>query len=271
MAQTSQQPATSPFVIEERAGAIATLRLNRPEKMNALNVEVSRALVHALLRAIDDKAIRVIVITGAGKAFCAGGDLALMREARARHAGKELEPLLMAGKEICVAIASTQKIVLAAVNGPAAGAGMSIALACDIRIASENAKFTQSFTQVGLFPDFGATFFLPRLVGYARATELFYTAEILTASEALRIGIVSRLFPAEQFEAETRKLAELLAAGPPLAYRDIKHMMIGEKRKELEAALDEEIRLQMHCFMSEDAAEGLTAFYEKRPPQFRGR
>jgi 2-(1,2-epoxy-1,2-dihydrophenyl)acetyl-CoA isomerase len=271
MAGVSQQPTTSALVMEERTGAIATLRLNRPEKMNALNVEMSRGVVHALLRAIDDKGVRVIVITGAGRAFCAGGDLAVMREARMRNAPRELEGMLMAGKEICLAIATTQKIVLAAVNGPAAGAGMSIALACDIRIASEKAGFAQSFTQVGLFPDFGATYFLPRLIGYARATELFYTAEMLPAAEALWIGIVSRLYPAEQFEEETRKLAERLAAGPPLAYRDIKHMMIGEKRKELEAALDEEIRLQMHCFLSEDCAEGLTAFYEKRAPQFRGR
>lgn len=271
MAVTTQQAATSPLVLEERSNGIAVLRLNRPDKLNALNLELGRALVHALLRAAEDKTVRAIVITGEGRAFCAGGDLGQIRDARARSAGRELEGLLHAGKEICLAIASTPKLVLAAVNGPAAGAGMSLALACDLRIAAESASFAQSFTQVGLYPDFGATYFLPRLVGLARASELFYTADMLPAAEARRIGIVCCVSPDAEFEGKWRELAGRLAAGPPIAYRDIKHTMIGEKRKELEAALDEEIRLQIHCFLSEDCAEGLNAFYEKRKPNFLGR
>lgn len=271
MAGTITQPGISPLIQEERAKRVAILRLNRPDKLNALSIEMSRALVHAFLRAAEDKSVRAIVITGTERAFCAGGDLGQIREARTRNAGKELEGLLHAGKEICLAIASTPKLVLAAVNGIASGAGMSLALACDLRVAAESASFTQSFTQVGLYPDFGATYFLPRLVGLARASELFYTADKMSAAEARRIGIVCCVSPDESFEGEWRKRAEQLAAGPPLAYRDIKHAMIGEKRRELELALDEEIRLQIHCFLSEDCAEGLAAFFEKRKPDFQGR
>lgn len=147
---------------------------------------------------------------------------------------------------------------------------MSLALACDLRIASEQASFKQAFGQIGLYPDLGATFFLPRLVGLSRASEFFYTAETLPAKEACRIGIVCRVYPPEKFEQETRVLAESLAAGPPLAYRDVKRTMIGDARRQLEVAIDEENRLQLHCFLSEDCAEGLAAFAEKRPPQFRG-
>jgi 2-(1,2-epoxy-1,2-dihydrophenyl)acetyl-CoA isomerase len=258
------------FVLEERTDGVLILRLNRPEKLNAINVEMAQDLVHALIRAADDKTVRAIVITGAGRAFSAGGDLAMLQEARMRHATRELEALIIAGKEICLAIATMPKLVIAAVNGPAAGGGMSLACACDLRIASDQATFGQSFAQVGLYPDFGATYFLPRLVGLSRASELFYTAEMLTAAEAQRIGIVCSVYPAEQFEAETRKLAEKMAAGPPLAYRDVKRTMIGEMRRELEEALDEEIRLQIHCFLSEDCAEGLAAFAEKRKPNFTG-
>jgi 2-(1,2-epoxy-1,2-dihydrophenyl)acetyl-CoA isomerase len=265
------QQEGSPLVIEERSKGVVTLRMNRPERLNAINVEMAQELVHSLIRAADDKTVRAIVLTGSGRAFCAGGDLDLLRDARARHDTRELEGLVLAGKEICLAIATMPKLVIAAVNGPAAGAGMCLALVCDLRIASDQATFGQSFAQVGLYPDFGATYFLPRLVGLSRASELFYTAEMLSASEAQRVGIVYTVYAADQFEKETRTLAEKIAAGPPLAYRDVKRTMIGEMRRELEQVLDEEIRLQIHCFLSEDCAEGLAAFFEKRKANFVGR
>ncbi len=264
------QPTASPLVTEERAGAVATIRLNRPEKLNALNAQLAHELVHALLNVQGDKAIRCVVVTGAGRAFCAGGDLELLRDARKRKATDEMEELVLAGKEIAVAIATMPKIVIAAVNGPAAGGGMNLALAADIRIASDQARFAESFAQVGLFPDFGGTYFLPRIVGPARAAELFYTAQMLSAEDALRMGIVTRVVPTDQFEAETKKLAESIASGAGLAQRDVKHRMSDEQRKELEAALDEEIRLQRHCFESQDCLEGLNAFFEKRKPNFQG-
>jgi len=147
---------------------------------------------------------------------------------------------------------------------------MNLALAADIRIASDQARFAESFAQIGLFPDFGGTYFLPRIVGPTRAAELFYTGEMLSAEDALRLGIVSRVVPADQLEAETKKLAESIATGAGLAQRDVKHRMIEENRKELEAALDEEIRLQRHCFESHDCLEGLNASFEKRKPNFQG-
>jgi 2-(1,2-epoxy-1,2-dihydrophenyl)acetyl-CoA isomerase len=266
----TQQQTPGPVVLEERSGGVMTLRLNRPQKLNALNPEMGRALVQSLLRASDDKQVRTVVVTGAGRAFCAGGDLDLIRDVRKRKATRELESLLVAGKEICVAIATMTKPVIAAVNGPAAGGGMNLALACDMRIASDQAKFAESFANVGLYPDFGGTYFLPRIVGMALSAELFYTAELLTAEDALRLGIVNRVFPAAEFDGEVRKLAESLAAAPPIALRDVKRTILADDRRELEGKLDEEIRLQIHCFESEDCLEGLNAFFEKRKPNFRG-
>jgi 2-(1,2-epoxy-1,2-dihydrophenyl)acetyl-CoA isomerase len=270
MGTAQQATKTGPLVLEERSGAVLTLRLNRPEKLNALNPELCRTLVQGLLRASEDKSVRAVVLTGAGRGFCSGGDIDFMRDARNRKAVNEFKEMLETGKEICVAIASMPKLVIAAVNGPAAGGGMSLALACDLRIASEQAMFTQAFGALGLYPDFGATFFLPRLVGLSRASELFYTAERLSAEEAHRIGIVASVFPKDSFEEETRKVAERTAAGPPLAYRDVKRTMVGDAHKELVGAIDEENRLQLHCFLSEDCAEGLAAYAEKRAPNFRG-
>lgn len=264
------QAAASQLVLEERSGDVVTLRLNRPEKLNALNPQLCRDLVHALLRAADDRTVRTVVLTGAGRGFCSGGDINYIREARMRRSVRDFQALLGAGKEICLAIAMMPKLVIAAVNGPAAGGGMSLALACDLRIASDQAMFKQAFAQLGLYPDLGATFFLPRIVGLSRASEFFYTSERLSAEEARRIGIVYSVFPHEQFEAEVRKFAAQMAEAPPLAYRDVKRTMISEAHRALEQAIDEENRLQSHCFLSEDCAEGLSAFLEKRTPKFRG-
>ncbi len=269
MASVTQQTA-SELVLQDRAGEVLTLRLNRPDKLNALNVEMAQALVHALLRAGDDKTVRAVILTGAGRAFCAGSDLRFLLDSRKRKAYREIDPLLIAGKEICLAIATMPKIVIAAVNGYAGGAGMNLALAADMRIASDKAQFSEAFARVGLYADLGGTFFLPRIVGPALAAELFYTTETLAAEDALRLGIVNRVFPAVAFEAETTKLAESLAKAPPLAVRDVKRTLVGNDRSALEAILDEEIRLQMHCIQTEDCVEGLTAFFEKREPKFRG-
>jgi 2-(1,2-epoxy-1,2-dihydrophenyl)acetyl-CoA isomerase len=267
---SATQQAGSPLVLEELSGSVMTLRLNRPEKLNALNPEMCRVLVHALLRAGENKSVRAVILTGAGRGFCSGGDINYIRDARTRRSTNEFGALLAAGKEVCLAIATMPKLVIAAVNGPAAGGGMSLALACDMRIASDQAMFKQAFAQLGLYPDMGATFFLPRLVGLSRASEFFYTSERLSAEEASRIGIVYRVFPQGQFDDEARKFAEQMASGPPLAYRDVKRTMISEAHQALSESIDEENRLQLHCFLSEDCAEGLNAFLEKRQPTFRG-
>lgn len=270
MSSATQKSVTEALVLEERDGAVLTLRLNRPERLNALNFELGRALVDAFWRAASDGSTRVIILTGAGRGFCAGGDLAVLRDARSRNAGHELEGLLLAGKEIAIAICTMPQPVIAAVNGPAAGAGMNLALACDLRIASDQASFGETFARVGLFPDFGGTYFLPKIVGAAKAAELFYTAEMISAAEAARLGIVNRVVPEEKFAEEAQKFAARLAAGPPMAIRAIKKILFAAEREKLERALDEEIERQVECFLSADCAEGLDAFFAKREPRFRG-
>jgi 2-(1,2-epoxy-1,2-dihydrophenyl)acetyl-CoA isomerase len=265
----TQKAASSP-VIEKREGAVVTLSLNRPDRLNALYPDLCRELLHGLLRAADDKSVRAVVITGSGRGFCGGGDVQYLRDARNKKSVPELEALLSLGKEICIAIATMSKIVIAAVNGPAAGGGMSLALACDLRIAGESAVFTQGFSRLGLYPDFGATFFLPRLLGLSRASELFYTSEKIGAADAKRIGIVYDVYPDDKFQEQTAELAKNLAAMPPIVFRDVKRSMIGDSHVELAQAIDAENRLQRHCFLTDDCAEGLAAFFEKREPVFRG-
>jgi 2-(1,2-epoxy-1,2-dihydrophenyl)acetyl-CoA isomerase len=227
-------------------------------------------LLDSLNRLAKDATARAVVLTGAGRGFCAGGDIELLRKARERDDVTEVEALLKLGKQIILAVAVMPQPVIAAVNGPAAGAGASLAVACTTRIASQNASFTQSFAKIGVFPDFGATYFLPRLVGPALAAELFLTAETLTAADAVRIGLVSHVVPHDRFEEETTLLADRFAAAPPLVVRGIKQALCLDDRAQLERALDEEIRWQVKCFRSRDSLEGLRAFLEKRPPRFQG-
>jgi 2-(1,2-epoxy-1,2-dihydrophenyl)acetyl-CoA isomerase len=271
MSNAPQPVPASPLVLETREGAIAVLTLNRPDRLNALDTELGAALVQALDRAANDPAVRVVVMTGAGRAFCSGGDLAAIRSARDRGATRELEPLLRAGHEMVLRMRTMTQPVIAAVNGPAAGAGMNIALAADIRIASEEASFGQNFTKVGLFPDYGGTYLLTQLVGPARAAEMFYTGDMIDAQTALRLGVVNRVVAASELAAETRKLAEKIAQGPPIPVRAVKRALFAVDRERLELALDLEAKQQLECFLSEDCGEGIRAFFEKRPPKFLGR
>jgi 2-(1,2-epoxy-1,2-dihydrophenyl)acetyl-CoA isomerase len=268
---TTPQAGTAPLVLELREGAVVTLVLNRPERLNALNPALTGALVEALERVKQDAGVRCAVLTGAGRAFCAGGDITMMRDARERRAGAELETMLRNGVQITLLLREIPKPVVAMVNGPAAGAGMNIALACDMRIASDQASFGQNFAKVGLFPDFGGTFLLPRLVGPAVAAEMLYTGDMITAAEAARLGIVNQVVPQEKLEQETRAWVERLLAAPPLAAAGIKQALFGTERAELERALEFEVKKQVECFLSEDGAEGLSAFFEKRKPHFQGR
>jgi len=266
----SSNPTFEPVLLESRRDVVTTLTLNRPERLNALNSELGQALVHSLVRIAKDVSVRAIIVTGAGRGFCAGGDIEVLRRSREREDVTEVENLLKLGKQIVLAIATMPKPVIAAVNGPAAGAGANLALACTARIASEEATFTQSFAKIGLFPDFGGTYFLPRLIGPSLASELFLSAETVGAAEALKIGMVSHVVAPDRLETEALLFAARLAAAPPLVARGVKQTISLEDRDKLERALDEEIRWQITCFRSQDCLEGLRAFLEKRPARFTG-
>ncbi len=268
----SPQPAQAgPILLETKQDGIATLVMNRPDRLNALNNELATALNDAVGRIAGDEAVRVVVITGAGRAFCAGGDLALIGKGRASGDTRALEPLLRAGMQAVLTMRTMPQPVIAAVNGAAAGAGMNIALAADIRIAVEEATFGQNFAKIGLFPDYGGTHFLPQLAGPAKAAELFYTGDMIDAKTALRLGIVNHVVPAAQLELEVKTLAQKIAQGPPLAIRAVKKTLFGSEKEKLIAALEHEVQQQMPCYLSEDCSEGIRAFFEKRPPQFRGK
>jgi enoyl-CoA hydratase/carnithine racemase len=268
----SPQPAQAgPVLLEAKHDGIATLVMNRPDRLNALNNELASALNDALERIADDDAVRVVVITGAGRAFCAGGDLGALAKGHQSGATHELEPLLRAGMQMVLKMRTMPQPVIAAVNGAAAGAGMNIALAADIRIAAEEAAFGQNFAKVGLFPDYGGTFFLPQLVGPAKAAELFYTGDMIDAKTALALGIVNQVVPAAQLEATVKTLAQKIAQGPSLPIHAAKKALFASDEKELAQALNNEVREQIHCYLSEDCREGIRAFFDKRPPKFLGK
>ncbi|HTT33820.1 MAG TPA: enoyl-CoA hydratase [Methylomirabilota bacterium] len=271
MSHSAQPSPTTPAVIEHKHDGIATLVMNRPDRLNALNTDLSTSLNAALGRVAEDESVRVVVITGGGRAFCAGGDLSAIGKGRAAGATQELEPILRSGMQAVLKIRTMPQPVIAAVNGPAAGAGMNIALAADIRIAAEDATFGQNFAKVGLFPDYGGTYFLPQLVGPAKAAELFYTGDMIDAKTALDLGIVNKVVPAAQLEAEVNLLAQKIAEGPPVAIRAVKKCLFGRGKEKLMEALEHEVQEQMRCFFSEDCSEGIRAFFEKRLPKFQGK
>src|SRR5258705_13880414 len=252
MSQTPQSAPSTPVLLEAKHDGIATLVMNRPDRMNALNNELGVAMDEALGGIAEDPDVRVVVITGAGRAFCAGGDLALLGKGGETGATQELEPLLRAGMQMVLKMRTMPQPVIAAVNGAAAGAGMNLALAADIRIASEDATFGQNFARVGLFPDYGGTFFLPELVGPGKAAEMFYTGDMINAAEALRLGIVNRVVPSAQLESEARALAQKIASGPGIAIRAAKRVLFASQKEELTKALEQEVEKQIKCFASED-------------------
>jgi 2-(1,2-epoxy-1,2-dihydrophenyl)acetyl-CoA isomerase len=270
MSYGSQPAAAAPVLLEKREGPIVTLTMNRPDKLNALNNELPVALNEAVTRIAKDDSVHVVILTGAGRAFCAGGDLAVIGSGRATRDTTDLEPILRSGMHAVLQIRTMPQPVIAAVNGPAAGAGMNIALACDLRVAVEEAVFGQNFAKVGLFPDYGGTHFLPQLIGPARAAELFYTGDMIDAQTALRLGIVNHVCTADRFRAEVESLAAKIAAGPQLAIRAVKKTIFAREQKALAQALEREVEYQLKCFRSQDCQEGIKAFLEKRPPSFRG-
>jgi 2-(1,2-epoxy-1,2-dihydrophenyl)acetyl-CoA isomerase len=257
-------------ILVSEANGIATVTLNRPEKLNSFIGHMRRDLAEALEHAGSDRGIRVVILTGAGRAFCAGGDIAYMGELMERRDSDEFGRILGAGRRVISAIRSMTKPVIAAVNGPAAGAGFNLALACDLRIASSNATFSQSFVKIGLHPDWGGTYFLPRLVSPYKACELFFLGDAIDAAEALRLNIVNQVVAPEELEAATLQLAERLCAAPPIALAAVKQAVYESGTSDLDEMLRNETEAQLRCFDSEDVHEGVHAFFEKRDPHFTG-
>lgn len=250
---------------------IATLTLNRPDRLNALGDTLREDLHDAIARSTADDAVRVLVITGAGRGFCSGGDVKAMSERDRAGGTSPLEEKIAPQRDATIlAMRDCPKPIIAAVNGPAAGAGMNLALACDMRIASTAAKFAQAFVKRGLHPDWGGSYFLPRIVGTAKACELIFTGETIDAEEAYRLGIVNALAAPEQLLAKTYELAAKIAAGPPIAIRLAKRAIYRNLEADLRAALEFETYAQNLCRETEDSKEGVRAFMEKRAPNFRG-
>jgi len=259
-------------LLYEVKDGIATLTLNSPERLNALGGTLRQDLHDALTRAGADPEVRVMVVTGAGKGFCSGGDVKAMGEAKAGQRERPLLEKIAPGRDrTLLAMREAPQPIIAAVNGAAAGAGMNLALGCDLRIASTAAKFTQAFVKRGLHPDWGGTYFLPRVVGMAKACEMIFTGEVIDAAEALRLGIVSRVVAPEELLPTAYEVARRIAAGPPVAIRLAKRSLYANEDLDLRGALQMETMAQNICFETEDATEGIRAFGEKRAPIFKGR
>ena len=234
-------------VLVEITSRIGTLTLNRPEKLNALDRTLCDELTEALGMLARSDAVRVIVITGAGRAFCAGADLGVL--------GTDGPALVAAGKDVALSIRAAPKPVLAAVNGAAAGGGANLALACDYRVASDQASIGQVFHRLGLVPDWGGTFFLPRLVGTSKALELVWSARMVPAAEALALGLFDRVVPHAELAGEARRLAELWAGQPREAVRRAKEALYQSEGRSLAATLDLEIVRQNELFATPEARE----------------
>jgi 2-(1,2-epoxy-1,2-dihydrophenyl)acetyl-CoA isomerase len=259
------------MIRKETDNHITTITLNRPEKLNAFHGTMREDLLAALRAAAGEADCRVVVITGAGRAFCAGGDVEYMSGLQKDGNVEAFRKLLDAGRDIVTTIVEMTKPVIASVNGVAAGAGCNLALACDYRIASETAKLGETFVRIGIQPDWGGTWFLPRLVGPSRALEILMTGRMVDAAEALSIGMVDRVVPAADLASQTTTLARAIAQGPPLAIADIKRALAASRTNTLRAQVDLESEHQLRAFLSQDATEGMAAFFEKRAAKFEGR
>lgn len=256
-------------ILIERSNGVATLILNRPESRNALDLAMREEIENALRELTADESVRVLVVTGAGGHFCAGGDVKSM-QAR-RQTAAEGRARVESMNRVILELVNFRAPTLAQVDGFAVGAGCNLALACDLILASDRARFGQVFSKIGLVPDGGGSYLLPRLVGLAKAKELVFTADIIDAAEALRIGLINRVVPAAELAQAVRELAGRIAAGPPKTLALAKRLLNRSASLDLAGALDLEAFSQAIAIESEDHQEGLRAFFEKRAPNFTGR
>jgi 2-(1,2-epoxy-1,2-dihydrophenyl)acetyl-CoA isomerase len=258
-------------LIETSSEGVVTLTLNRPDRLNALSRPMIKSLLEALPRLAGDPAIGAVILTGAGRAFCAGGDVKRMAEHSTELTMEEEIRDLRARMEVSRLLHEIPKPTIAMVNGPAAGAGMSLALACDLRVAGQSARFVTAFAKVGFSGDFGGSYFLSKIVGTGRARELYYTAEPLDAAQALALGVVNRVIPDADLAEATLTLAGKLARGPRIALGIMKRNFNAAESCSLAELLDLEARGQIETGRTIDHKEAARAFVEKRAPVFVGR
>ena len=261
---------SEPMVLVDRQAEVGTVVLNRPQKLNAFAGEMRDLIGDAVEQLGSDPSIRAIVITGEGRGFCAGADIDYLNELVAEENARDFQRLLVAGERVVQEIRAAEKPVIAAVNGPAAGGGANLALACDLRIMADTATIGQTFVRIGLHPDWGGTFLLPRLVGVSRALELMWSGRMVGAEEALAIGLVNRVAPAETLREDAMAWARQLASGPPLAVGRVKRALHESLDRDLETMLAIELENQLACFESQDVKRGLFAFSSKDTPRFEG-
>jgi len=254
-------------VLLEKKDNIATITMNRPQTLNSLQPVLIDELVNALTGVQKDDSVKVAVLTGAGRAFCAGGDLTHIETIDNPVLARDY---IVKAAKIVSTIVNMEKPVIAMVNGVAAGAGFNIALACDIIFCAKSARFGQSFAKVGLIPDCGGTYFLPRVVGLHKAKELMFTGDLIDADTALKLGIVNQVIDDAELKETTYEFAEKLANGAPIALALIKKALNQSFNLNLEGALELEASLQCNCLQTQDNKEGIKAFKEKRPPVFKG-
>ncbi|WP_396205960.1 2-(1,2-epoxy-1,2-dihydrophenyl)acetyl-CoA isomerase PaaG [Gemmatimonas sp.] len=268
---SSPSPSSGPSLLVERANGVLTLTLNRPDVLNSFNADMARALQGALADAAADDTVRAVVLTGAGRGFCAGQDLA---EALPRDGGPipDIGEIVKTSyNPIIRAIRTLEKPVLCAVNGIAAGAGANLAFACDLTIAADSASFVESFAKLGLIPDTSGTFFVPRLVGLQRATGMFFLAEKMPANKAKEWGLIWDVVPSAELIATVTKLAEQLAAQATRGFGLTKRALNASFANGLDAQLDVEAQAMHEAGRTADYAEGVRAFLEKRAPVYQGK
>ena len=258
-------------LLESVSDRVATLTLNRPDRLNALSTPMLDGLLEALPRLAADPEIAVVILTGAGRGFCAGGDVKGMAEGASQLGLEDAVQRLRGRMEVSRLLHEIPKPTIAMVNGPAAGAGLAMALACDLRVASESARFITAFAKVGFSGDFGGSYFLSKLVGSGKARELYYTGEPLGASQALALGIVNQVVADSELAEATMTLAARLAHGPGIALGLMKKNFNAAETGTLAELLDLEAQHQVRTARTEDHAEAARAFVEKRPPRFKGR
>ncbi|MCX5906044.1 MAG: enoyl-CoA hydratase [Deltaproteobacteria bacterium] len=258
-----------PFILSKKEKGVGIITLNRPRALNALNSAMIDELYRAVKEASADEQVKVLILTGAGRAFCFGADVEEFKQAM--NARGSALSLLAKSQEIIRLLSSMAKPTIAALNGFATGLGLDLCLACDLRIAAERAKLGEAFVSMGLVPDGGGTYFLPRLVGLARAAEMIFLGKALAPVEALQMGLINRGVPNQELEKAAMEWAETLAKGPSMAIGLAKQALWRNLSGDLEAALRVEAESQKICLQSSDHQEAVKAFVEKRDPVFQGK